>query len=29
MTDAAVTELAPVLGVRAACDAIGAAQASW
>ena len=29
MTDAAITELAPALGVRAACDAVGAAQASY
>ena len=29
MTDAAITELAPVIGVRDACDALGAAQASW
>lgn len=28
MTDAAVTELAPVLGVRAACRAVGRAQAT-
>ena len=29
MTDAAVAELTPVIGVREACDAVGAAQASW
>ena len=29
MTDAAIDELAPVIGVRAACEAVGAAQASW
>ena len=29
MTDAAVAELAPVLGRRAACAAVGVAQASW
>jgi putative transposase len=29
MTDAAVTELAPTVGVRAACQAIGAAQAGF
>ena len=29
MTDAAITELAPQLGVRAACLAVGAAQAGW
>jgi putative transposase len=28
-TDAAVAELAPVTGIRAACTAVGAAQASW
>jgi putative transposase len=29
VTDQAVTELAPQLGVRAACEAVGAAQASY
>lgn len=29
MTDAAITELAPQLGVRGACDAVGIAQASY
>jgi len=29
VTDAAIAELAPALGVRAACDAVGAAQASY
>lgn len=29
MTDAAIAELAPVTGVRDACAAVGAAQASW
>ncbi len=29
MTDTAITELTPVVGVRAACDAVGAAQAGW
>ena len=29
MTDAAITELAPHLGVRGACHAVGAAQASY
>ena len=29
MTDAAVTELAPTIGVRAACHAVGAAQAGY
>ena len=29
MTDQAVTQLAPQLGVRAACEAVGAAQASY
>jgi putative transposase len=29
MTDTAITELAPVIGSRAACDAVGAPQASW
>lgn len=29
MTDTAITELAPVIGGRAACDAVGAPQASW
>lgn len=29
MTDAAIAELAPAIGVRAACDAVGAAQASY
>jgi putative transposase len=29
VTDAAITELAPVLGVRAACEKVGAAQAGW
>ena len=29
MTDTAVAELAPTIGVRAACDALGAAQASY
>jgi len=29
VTDAAVIELAPRIGVRAACDAVGAAQASY
>jgi putative transposase len=29
MTDTAISELAPVVGVRAACDAVGAPQASW
>lgn len=29
MTDQAITELTPQVGVRAACEAVGAAQASW
>jgi putative transposase len=29
MTDTAVSELAPVIGVRAACEAVGSAQAGW
>ena len=29
MTDAAVAELAPQIGVRAACHAVGAAQAGY
>src|SRR3954447_9973698 len=29
MTDAAISELAPVIGVRAACAAVGAPQATW
>ncbi len=29
MSDAAVAELAPSVGVRAACDALGVAQASY
>jgi putative transposase len=29
MTDAAIAELVPVTGRRAACAAVGAAQASW
>jgi putative transposase len=29
MTDAAISELAPVIGVRAACEAVGAPQATW
>ncbi len=29
MTDAAISELAPVVGVRAACAAVGAPQANW
>jgi putative transposase len=29
MTDAAIDELVPVLGLRAACEAVGAPQASW
>jgi putative transposase len=29
MTDDAVTELAPMIGVRGACDAVGAAQAGY
>jgi putative transposase len=29
MTDQAVMELAPQLGVRAACEAVGAAQAGY
>jgi len=29
VSDAAIAELAPTIGVRAACDAIGAAQASY
>jgi putative transposase len=29
VTDAAVAELAPVIGIRAACDAVGVAQASY
>lgn len=29
MTDTAIAELAPQVGVRAACDAVGAAQASY
>ena len=29
MTDAAINELAPVIGVRAACEAVGAPQANW
>jgi putative transposase len=29
MTDAAIDQLVPVVGVRAACEAVGAPQASW
>ena len=29
MTDAAISELAPVVGVRVACEAVGAPQANW
>jgi putative transposase len=29
MTDAAIAQLAPQIGVRAACEAVGAAQAGW
>jgi putative transposase len=29
MTDTAISELAPVIGVRAACEAAGSPQASW
>ena len=29
MTDAAISELAPMIGVRAACDAVGTPQANW
>ena len=29
MIDAAIAELVPVIGVRGACDAVGAAQAGW
>jgi putative transposase len=29
MTDTAVSELAPVIGVRAACEAVGSARAGW
>ena len=29
MTDTAIAELAPVIGVRDACEAVGAAQAGW
>jgi putative transposase len=29
MSDAAIAELTPVVGVRAACEAVGAPQASW
>jgi putative transposase len=29
VTDAAVSELAPVIGVRVACEAVGAPQAGW
>lgn len=29
MTDTAIAELAPSIGVRAACDTLGAAQASY
>ena len=29
MTDAAVAELAPMIGIRAACGAVGAAQAGY
>lgn len=29
MTDTAISELAPVIGVRVACDAVGAAQAGY
>jgi putative transposase len=29
MTDTAISELAPVIGVRAACEAVGAPQAGW
>jgi putative transposase len=29
MTDAAISELAPVVGVRAACTTVGTAQANW
>ena len=29
MTDTAITELAPAIGVRAACEAVGAAQAGY
>jgi putative transposase len=29
MTDTAISKLAPVIGVRAACQAVGSPQASW
>ena len=29
MTDAAINDLSPVVGVRAACDAVGVPQATW
>ena len=29
MTDAAITELAPIVGVREACERLGAAQAGY
>jgi putative transposase len=29
VTDQAINELAPVIGTRAACEAVGAAQANW
>jgi putative transposase len=29
MTDAAINDLAPVVGIRGACDAVGVPQASW
>jgi len=29
MTDTAISQLAPVIGVRGACEAVGAPQASW
>jgi putative transposase len=29
MTDTAISELTPVIGVRAACEAVGAAPAAW
>src|SRR4051812_3055494 len=29
MTDAAINDLAPVVGIRGACDAVGVPQATW
>ena len=29
MTDSAISELAPVVGIRAACEAVGTPQANW